>query len=76
MTTTEVRKPTARERAIAILEEVGEEGISKSAMKTKIGGNPGAFRRLMMSMEDKGEMTVTEEDRPTCGLTKVLRKPA
>jgi hypothetical protein len=76
MTTTEVRQPTARERAIAILEEVGDKGISKSSMKTRIGGNPGAFRRLMLSMEGKEEMTVTEEDWPTCGPTKVLRKPA
>lgn len=76
MTITETRQPTARERAIAILEKVGDEGISKSAMKAKIGGNPGAFRRLMLSMEDRGEMTVTEEDWPTCGPTKVLRKPA
>lgn len=75
MAVTEIRKPTARQRAIAILEEVGSTGISKSEMRRRLEGNPGAFRRLMMSMEDKGEMVVTEEDWPTCGPTRVLRLP-
>ena len=76
MATAETRAPTRREQAIAILREVGEDGISKSEMKKRLGGNPGAFRRLMQSMEDKGEMLVTEENWPTCGPTKVLRLPA
>lgn len=66
---------TARERAIEALREAGEAGMSKSQLRQLIGGNPGAFRRLMQSMEDKGEITVTEEAWPTCGPTKVLRIP-
>jgi hypothetical protein len=75
MSTTETRAPTRREQAKVILREAGEDGISKSEMRKKLGGNAGAFRRLMQSMEDKEEMTVTEEVWPTCGPTKVLRHP-
>lgn len=72
----EMKTPTMREQVIAHLQEVGSEGMSKSAMRKRVGGNPGAFRRLMQSMEDKEEITITEEKWPTCGPTKVLRLPA
>lgn len=61
---------TARERALKALAD-NPNGMSKSELRKVVGGNAGAFRRLIMSMEDKGEITVHEEYRPTCGLTKV-----
>lgn len=63
---------TARERALIAL-RASESGMSKSELRKAIGGNAGAFRRLIQSMIDKDEITVTEENRPTCGLTKVHR---
>jgi hypothetical protein len=71
-TTAKVKKPTARERALAHLRE-HPDGLSKSQLRQFIGGNAGAFRRLISSMEDKEEITITEEYRPTCGLTRVVK---
>jgi hypothetical protein len=47
------------------------DGLSKNELRQEIGGNAGAFRRLIQSMIDKKEIIVVEEHRPTCGLTKV-----
>jgi len=69
---TRIKSKTARERALDALRE-HPEGLSKSELRKEIGGNAGAFRRLIQSMIDKDEITVTEEHRPTCGLTKVHR---
>lgn len=63
---------TARERVLEALRE-NPEGLSKSELRKTVGGNAGAFRRLIQSMEDRDEIVVTEEHRPTCGLTKVHR---
>lgn len=63
---------TARERAQKALRD-HPEGLSKSELRKIVGGNAGAFRRLIQSMEDRGEITVAEENRPTCGLTKIHR---
>jgi DNA-binding IclR family transcriptional regulator len=68
--TTHTKPKTARERALDALRE-SEHGLSKSELRKIVGGNAGAFRRLIQSMIDKGEITVHEENRPTCGLTKV-----
>lgn len=65
---------TARERVIKLLTE-NPDGMSKSELRRHIDGNAGAFRRLIASMEDKGEITITEEDRPNCGPTRVVRLP-
>lgn len=62
---------TARERALKVLED-RPDGVSKSELRREIGGNAGAFRRLVQSMEDKGEITIREEHRASCGLTKVI----
>lgn len=67
--------PTARQRALQVLIE-NPEGVSKSELRKIIGGNAGAFRRLMQSMEDKGEIAVREEHRASCGLTKVVTRAA
>jgi predicted ArsR family transcriptional regulator len=64
--------PTARQRAIAILRD-HPDGMSKNELRQAVGGNSGAFRRLLQSMEDRGEISVTVEDRPNCGPTKVHR---
>jgi hypothetical protein len=63
---------TARQRVLKALQE-NPDGMSRSELRKLIGGNAGAFRRLMQSMEDKEEIVVTEETRPTCGPTKVHR---
>jgi hypothetical protein len=65
---------TARERVIQTLRE-NPDGLSKSELRTEIGGNAGAFRRLIQSMIDRDEISVTDEIRPNCGLTKVHRLP-
>lgn len=62
--------PTARDRALAALRE-NPDGLSKSELRKAVGGNAGAFRRLVQSMLDKDEIVVSEEHRPSCGLTKV-----
>jgi hypothetical protein len=72
MTAAKTKTPTARERALEALRD-SSDGMSKSELRKYVGGNAGAFRRLVQSMIDKDEITVTEEYRPTCGLTKVLR---
>jgi DNA-binding IclR family transcriptional regulator len=69
---TKPKANTARERALEVLRE-HPGGLSKSELRKEIGGNAGAFRRLIQSMEDKDEITITPEHRPTCGLTKVIR---
>lgn len=66
---------TARQRIIVIL-KAHPEGMSKNELRQAVGGNSGAFRRLLMSMEDNGEIEVTEEYRSHCGLTKVHRAAA
>lgn len=66
----ETKTPTARDRAIQALRE-HPTGLSKSELRKIVGGNAGAFRRLIQSMIDKEEISVHEENRPTCGLTKV-----
>lgn len=63
---------TARERALQALRD-HPDGLSKSELRKEIGGNAGAFRRLIQSMIDREEIIVHEEHRPTCGLTKVHR---
>jgi hypothetical protein len=64
-------KVTARDRALTFLRQ-HPDGVSKSELRREIGGNAGAFRRLVASMEDKDEITIHEEHRPSCGLTKVV----
>lgn len=64
-------QPTARMRAISALRAAGPEGMSKRELRDAVGGNTGAFRRLLMSMEDREEVTIIEEHRPNCGPTKV-----
>lgn len=61
---------TARERAIKALQE-NPDGLSRAQLKKEVGGNAGAFRRLLQSMVDRGEVLVREEYRPNCGPTKV-----
>lgn len=63
---------TARERALQALRD-SPNGLSKSELRRVVGGNAGAFRRLVQSMQDKREIVVTEETRPTCGPTKIHR---
>jgi hypothetical protein len=70
VTMQKLKGPTARERALQALRD-HPEGLSKSELRKIIGGNAGAFRRLIQSMIDKKEIAVFEEDRPTCGPTKV-----
>lgn len=65
---------TARERVLEVLRE-SPNGVSKSELYRRIGGNTGAFRRLIMSMEGREEILITEEDRPSCGLTRVVTIP-
>lgn len=72
MNATKQKPQTARERALDALRE-SPDGLSKSELRKKVGGNAGAFRRLVQSMIDKDEIVVSEEHRPTCGLTKVHR---
>lgn len=69
---TKQRTQTARDRALDYLRKHAD-GVSKSELRREVGGNAGAFRRLIASMEDKDEIVITEEHRPTCGLTKVVR---
>lgn len=71
---TSMTKPTARARALRALGE-HPEGLSKSRLREVIGGNAGAFRRLIQSMERKGEIVITEEDVPQWGFTKIVRLP-
>jgi hypothetical protein len=70
LTEAKQKSKTARERALESLRE-NPQGMSKSELRREVGGNAGAFRRLIQSMLDKGEILVYEEDRPTCGPTKV-----
>lgn len=67
---TKAKTKTARERALDAL-RANPDGLSKSELRKEIGGNAGAFRRLIQSMIDKDEIIVVEEHRATCGLTKV-----
>lgn len=66
---------TAREKALKALND-HPDGLSKSRLREIVGGNPGAFRRLVQSMEDKNEITITEEDNPNWGPTKIVRAAA
>lgn len=66
---------TARDRVRAVLTEAGEEGLSKSELARRVGLNQGAFRKLVQSMVDKGEVTVTTEYRDLGGKTAVHRLP-
>ena len=65
---------TARQRVIEELRRK-PEGLSKSQLREIIGGNNGAFRRLMQSMVDREEVVVEEVELPTCGLTKIHKLP-
>lgn len=66
---------TARERVIEILKE-NPEGLSKSRLRDRIGGNSGAFRRLVQSMEDRGEIVIETIDDPNCGPTRIHKLAA
>lgn len=66
---------TAREKALQALRDK-PNGMSKSELSKLLDMNPGAYRRLIMSMESKREIVITEEVRPTCGPTKVVRAAA
>lgn len=65
---------TNRQRVIDLLRE-NPSGLTKSKLREEIGGNAGAFRRLMQSMEDKGEIVVSLEEVPNWGPTKIHRLP-
>lgn len=65
---------TARNRVLNALRD-RPKGMSKAELRSVIGGNNGAFRRLIQSMVDREEVIVEEEVRPTCGLTKVHKLP-
>ncbi len=67
---------TARFRAMEMLREAGERGMSKSQLRVALEVNPGVFRRLIMSMEDKEQVTITEEMNPNWGPTKIVRARA
>jgi hypothetical protein len=71
---TSMTKPTARARALRALEE-HPEGLSKSRLREIIEVNTGVWRRLILSMEVKGEVVITEEDVPQWGFTKIVRLP-
>lgn len=71
MSTVEVH--TARQRALSILRANAETGLTKNQLREALEVNPGVFRRLIQSMEDKGEVTVTEEEVPNWGPTKFVR---
>lgn len=62
---------TARERALEALRQ-NPDGLSKSELRRIIGGNSGAYRRLIQSMVDRGEIKVRDENRSSCGLTRVV----
>jgi hypothetical protein len=66
------KPPTARERALAALAE-HPDGLSKNQLRDLLDVNAGVFRRLIMSMEDKDEITITEEHNPNWGPTKIVR---
>lgn len=74
MYTSEAKKAsmTARQRALEVL-QANPDGMSKSRLREEVGGNAGAFRRLIQSMEDKGEIVVSEEFVPHWGPTKFIR---
>jgi hypothetical protein len=70
-------KSTARQTALQILQE-NPSGLSKNKLYLEIverqgSCNTGAYRRLIQSMTDREEITVTEEDVPNWGLTKIVR---
>lgn len=69
----EKKHVTARESALKHLAAAGDSGLSKSDLSRKLDMNPGAYRRLLMSMTDKGEISITEEFSPKWGPTKVVR---
>lgn len=62
---------TARERALEALRR-NPDGLSKSELYRQVGGNTGAFRRLVQSMHDRKEIDIREEERASCGHTKVV----
>lgn len=62
---------TTRERALEVLQD-HPLGLSKSELYRHVGGNSGAFRRLVQSMVDKGEINIRDENRASCGHTKVV----
>jgi hypothetical protein len=66
----ETSMDTARQRVIKALEE-HPDGMSKRQLREHIGGNVGAFRRLIQNMLDRGEITVEEVDFPNWGPTKM-----
>lgn len=64
------RSMTARERAMEALRD--KPGMSKSELYRIVGGNTGAYRRLIQSMQDRGEISIATENRPSCGKTRVI----
>lgn len=68
---TQSKPKTARERVLDALADK-PEGLSKSRLRDLVGGNAGAFRRLLRSMEDMDEITITEETF-SWGPTKMIR---
>lgn len=66
---------TARKRAGEIL--AGQpDGMSKSALHRELGCNRGTFRKLIASMEEKGEISVSMEDVPGQGTTAIVKATA
>lgn len=74
LTPSKQKQATARERVLAYL-KANPGGVSKSKLRDEIGGNAGAFRRLISSMEDREEIVITEEHNPNWGPTKIVRVP-
>lgn len=71
MSTTVVE--TARQRALKLLRANAETGMTKNQLREALEVNPGVFRRLIQSMEDKEEITITEQEVPHWGPTKFVR---
>lgn len=70
-------KITARQFVRQVLSE-NPEGFSKNELYRRIvehqgSCNTGAYRRLIQSMLDDGDITLTEVDEPLWGLTKWVR---
>jgi hypothetical protein len=72
LTPTRAKQATARERVKAFL-LANPDGVSKSKLRDEIGGNAGAFRRLLSSMEDCEEIVITDDFNPNWGPTKIVR---
>lgn len=71
-----VENRIARQRALDILREHAETGLTKNQLREALEVNPGVYRRLIDSMISRGEITITEEDVPHWGPTKFIRAAA